>query len=31
MGDGLEPFQFCVVCQEAIERMIEYYAPSQGE
>jgi hypothetical protein len=31
MGDGLEPFQFCVVCQEAIERMIEYYAPTQGE
>jgi hypothetical protein len=31
MGDGLEPFQFCVVCQEAIERMIEYYAPSQSE
>jgi hypothetical protein len=31
MGDGLEPFQFCVVCQEAIERMIEYYAPPQSE
>ncbi|MCY3007786.1 MAG: M64 family metallo-endopeptidase [Planctomycetota bacterium] len=30
MGDGLEPFRFCVVCDRAIERMIEYYAPSES-
>jgi hypothetical protein len=31
MGDGLEPFRFCIVCEKAIEQMIEYYAPSEPE
>lgn len=26
MGDGIEPFAFCIVCEQAIERMIEYYS-----
>jgi hypothetical protein len=28
MGSGLDPFRFCIVCEKAIEQMIEYYAPS---
>jgi hypothetical protein len=31
MGDGLDPFRFCIVCEKAIEQMIEYYAPSETE
>lgn len=27
MGDLKQPFRYCVVCEQAIERMIEYYAP----
>jgi hypothetical protein len=29
MGDGLDPFRFCIVCEKAVEQMIEYYAPSE--
>lgn len=31
MGDLKQPFRYCVVCEQAIERMIDYYAPSQME
>lgn len=27
MGDGLDPFRFCRVCELAIEKVIQYYAP----
>ncbi|MFM8573188.1 MAG: M64 family metallopeptidase [Pirellula sp.] len=27
MGDGLDPFRFCIVCEQAVEQMILYYAP----
>jgi len=29
MGDGLDPFRFCKVCELAIEEMILYYAPDE--
>ena len=29
MGDGMDPFRFCIVCERAIEQMIEYYAPTE--
>ncbi|MFM7931676.1 MAG: M64 family metallopeptidase [Pirellula sp.] len=31
MGDGLDPFRFCIVCEKAVEQMIEYYAPSESK
>lgn len=31
MGDGLDPFRFCIVCEKAVEQMIEYYAPSENK
>ena len=31
MGEGLDPFRFCIVCEKAIEQMIEYYAPSENQ
>ncbi len=31
MGSMQQPFQYCVVCRHAIERMIDYYAPLSSD